>query len=110
MGDGLVGILELSKDLIPGGELVAGGAKVLVGLGSGVAGNAAQTSENEAAAHPELYLLNALAAAATNGKKPVCLVDADSDELNREISHARELLALLPKHTHPDRQEVEDDF
>ncbi|MDD5394414.1 MAG: helix-turn-helix transcriptional regulator [Thiothrix sp.] len=40
----------------------------------------------------------------------VRLFDADSTELNRQISHASELLALLPKHTHPERQEVEDDF
>ncbi|MEZ5449212.1 MAG: ATP-binding protein [Thiolinea sp.] len=85
VGDGLVGVLELSKDLIPGGGLLAGGAKVLVNLGAGVAGKAALISETEAAAHPELYLLNALAAAGTAGKQPVCLVDTYEHVLRTDL-------------------------
>jgi hypothetical protein len=79
----LLGALELSKGLIPGGELIAGGAKVLVDLGAGVAGSAAQTSENAAAAHPELYLLEALAKAGE--KHPVLLVDTYEHILRHDL-------------------------
>jgi tetratricopeptide (TPR) repeat protein len=79
----LLGALELGKSLIPGGELIAGGAKVLVDLGAGVAGSAAQTSENAAAAHPELYLLEALAKAGE--KHPVLLVDTYEHILRHDL-------------------------
>ncbi|WP_169446391.1 tetratricopeptide repeat protein [Leucothrix mucor] len=75
ISSGLVGALELGKDLIPGGALAAGTAKVLLGLGEGIAGKAAQISEDAAVAHPELYLLDALAAAGGRTNKPVLLVD-----------------------------------
>lgn len=80
---GLIGALELGKDLIPGGGLAVGAVKVLVGLGEGVAGNAAQTSENTAAAHPELYLLDALAKAGE--QHPVCLVDTYEHILRHDL-------------------------
>jgi hypothetical protein len=79
----LLGALELGKGLIPGGELIAGGAKVLVDLGAGVAGSAAQTSENAAAAHPELYLLDTLAKAGE--KHPVLLVDTYEHILRNDL-------------------------
>lgn len=72
----VVGALELSKDFIPGGTLIHGASKVLVAMGRGLAGKNAQLSEQEAAAHPELYLLKALAAAATPERRPVCLIDS----------------------------------
>ena len=51
--------------------------------GAGVAGNAAQTSENAAAAHPELYLLDALAKAGE--KHPVLLVDTYEHILRHDL-------------------------
>ena len=89
---GLVGVLELAKDFIPGGELAASAAKMVVDLAEGVAGNAAQISEHEAAAHPELYLLNALAAAGANGKKPVCLVDTYEHVLRADLKITSRLM------------------
>ena len=80
---GLIGALELGKDLIPGGGLAVGAAKVLVGLGEGVAGSAAQISENAAANHPELYLLEALAKAGE--KLPVCLIDTYEHILRNDL-------------------------
>ena len=79
----LLGALELGKDLIPGGGLLAGGTKVLVDLGSGVAGNAAQRSENAAAANPELYLLELLGKAGDNHS--VCLVDTYEHILRHDL-------------------------
>ncbi len=80
---GLIGALELGKDLIPGGGLAVGAAKVLVGLGEGVAGSIVQVSENAAAAHPELYLLDALAKAGE--KHPVCLIDTYEHILRNDL-------------------------
>ena len=80
---GLIGALELGKDLIPGGGLAVGAAKVLVGLGEGVAGKAAQASEDAAAAHPERYLLEALAKAGE--KHPVLLVDTYEHILRHDL-------------------------
>ena len=73
--DGLGSVLEAGKLVDPSGGLISGGAKVLLDLGSGLAGSAANMSEEAAAVHPELFLLNALAAAADGDKKPICLVD-----------------------------------
>ncbi|WP_020561360.1 tetratricopeptide repeat protein [Thiofilum flexile] len=81
---GIVGALELSKDLIPAGEAVVGGAKILVGLAEGVAGSAAQLSEAAAAAHPELYLLEALVAAGKH--RPVCLLDTYETILRADLT------------------------
>lgn len=81
---GIIGALELGKDFLPGGELISGGAKVLVGLAEGVAGNAAQLSEAAAAAHPELYLLNALVTAGKH--KPVCLLDTYETILKADLT------------------------
>ena len=89
---GLVSTLELAKDFIPGGELAAGAAKVVVGLGENLAGNAAQISERQAAAHPELYLLNALAAAGAKLRKPVCLVDTYEHILRADLKIKSRLL------------------
>ena len=72
---GLGSVLEVGKLVDPSGGLIAGGAKVLLDLGLGLAGSAANMSEEMAAVHPELFLLNALAAAADDNKKPICLVD-----------------------------------
>ncbi len=94
--DGVVGALDLGKDLIPGGALLAGGAKVLVSLGSGIAGKAALISETQAAAQPELYLLDALSAAASNNndstKAPVCIVDTYEHILDKQLKIKTRLL------------------
>lgn len=81
----VVGALELSKDFIPGGTLIHGASKVLVAMGRGLAGKNAQLSEQEAAAHPELYLLKALAAAATPERRPVCLIDSYEHLLKQKV-------------------------
>ena len=72
---GLGSVLEAGKLVDPSGGLISGGAKVLLDLGAGLAGSTANMSEEAAAANPELFLLEALAAAADGDKKPVCLVD-----------------------------------
>ena len=72
---GLGSVLEVGKLVDPSGGLIAGGAKVLLDLSDGLAGTAANMSEEAAAAHPELFLLEALAKAATGNNKPICFVD-----------------------------------
>ncbi|MBS4098058.1 MAG: hypothetical protein KGZ83_14605 [Sulfuricella sp.] len=72
--DGIGGVVEQGGKLIdPTGGLLAGGIKSLLDFGLGLAGNAAQASEQAAAARPELFLVEALAAAGK--KKPVLLID-----------------------------------
>lgn len=38
------------------------------------------------------------------------LFDAETDKLRRDVRDADERIALLPKHTHPRKREVDDDF
>jgi tetratricopeptide (TPR) repeat protein len=73
---GIVGGLKLGQSLIPGGELIANGAATLLALGNGLAERDAQLSEQFAAAQPELFLLEALAAAGQHTPRPVCLIDS----------------------------------
>jgi tetratricopeptide (TPR) repeat protein len=72
--EALGSVLEAGKLFDPSGGLIAGGAKVLLDYGMGLAGNASQISENAIAVRPELYLLEALAKAGE--MKPVCMVDS----------------------------------
>jgi hypothetical protein len=81
--DKLGGVMEVGKLLDPTGGVIAGGAKVLLDLGMGLAGGASQMSENAAAAHPELFLLEALAKAGE--KHPVLLVDTYEHILRHDL-------------------------
>ncbi|MEZ5536626.1 MAG: hypothetical protein R3F02_13505 [Thiolinea sp.] len=77
-------ILEVGKLIDPSG-VFSGSAKVLLDLGAGLADSAANMSEEAAAANPELFLLEALAAAGDDNKKPICLVDTFEHALAGEL-------------------------
>lgn len=75
LSNGIAGALKLGQAFIPAGELLAEGAQLIGQLGTNSAEQAANISEHQAAAQPELYLLQALAAPAQKGLKPVLFID-----------------------------------
>ena len=40
----------------------------------------------------------------------VPLFEPDADQIRRHLARGEDILSLLPKHTHPKRREVQDDF
>ena len=82
--DDLGSVLEAGTLVDPSGGLITGGAKVLLDLGNGLAGSAANMSEEAAAVHPELFLVKALAAAGE--KNPICLVDTFEHILTGDLN------------------------
>jgi TolA-binding protein len=90
--NGLVSILEFGKDALPYGGAIATTAKILTDFGKAPAEKAAQQTEQALANHPELFLLNALAATATPERKPICFIDSYEHLLNKKLQIKTRLL------------------
>ena len=82
--DGAIGkVADASKPLDPTGGLIAGGAKALLALATGLLGKNAQLSEEAAQSRPEWFLLQALISAGE--RRPVCLVDTYEHCLRKNL-------------------------